>query len=383
VVVIEDRPTSTGFNRCPIIRDPHQELAELFEFDQLREHLAILRSGIATLQPVEFPRGAIGADGRLDLCKQGLGAEGTKAVMADIAGTPIRHVLLGTNAIGSIGLNAVATAIVGTSTIESVYLGCNGITAETLPILTEAVVASSSVQAVWLKRNPLGPASASHLATMISESQLCVLDLVATGLSDQSFAILAPAIAGSSLRHLFVSGNNLTPATCELLVDWISGPSCEGLHISANPIADDGVRILAEALEQRARPIDISIASVGVTAASASDLARVAAIARRLDIGRSSMARAVGAVDNVLGDKPLASLSSQFSTLALRSLDLRHCGASDVAAHALVSALHGAHSLEILTIGPNISRRLKAELRQLLCPPREEWSDWHITSRYR
>jgi hypothetical protein len=370
--------------RCPIIHNPHLELANIDEFDQLRSYLALLRSGHSTLKPAEFRRGAIELDGRLDLCKQGLGAEGAKAILSDLGGTPVRHVLLGTNAIGTTGLVSLATATATDSVIETIYLGCNGITAETLPLVTEAVTTSSSVRALWLKRNPLGPSAAPAIARMIDESHLHTLDLVATGLNDKCFTPIALALANSStLRHLFLSGNGFTSQTCEALADWISGPIAESLHLSANPLGDDGVHILADAMDRRSTAMNVSIASAGLTPASAKALSRIAATTKHLELGRSTMARAVRATDNEIGDEGLEAIASSLATLSLHWLDIRHCRFSDAGLKSLAKAMHGDHSLEHLDIGAGIDRKIKAHVRSLLRPPTNPRTDWHIRSRYR
>jgi hypothetical protein len=383
-VVRTDHQSQPGAIRCPIIRDPGRGLAELKEFDQLRSHLETMRVNGTRLQSIEFGRGAIEPDGRLDLCKQGLGSEGATKILSELDGTPIRHVLLGTNAIGSDGLASLATATQGGSVIETIYLGCNGITAETLPLVTKAVTASSSVRAVWLKRNPLGPSAAPALTTMIEDSNLHTLDLVATGLTDQCFGSIAAAIGRSTtLRHLFLSGNSFTVRTCEALADWVCGPFSESLHISANPLANEGLKVLADALAARVVPMNLSLSSTGITHSSAAELARVSATTKYLDLGRSSMARAVGAIDNEIEDDGLAAIASGLQSGSLQWLDIRHGGFTDAGVIRLAHALQAHHSVEYLAIGPGINRKIKADVRSRLRPVTESRIDWHITSRYR
>ena len=370
--------------RCPIINDPQRELAELTDFDELRAHLASLRSLQTPSEPAAFSRGAIEFDGRLDLCKQGLGAQGAELILPELRGTPIRHVLLGTNAIGAAGLAAVAAAIGTGSTIETVYLGCNGITAESLPVLAKAVAGSSSVKALWLKRNPLGAEAAPALAEMIGASQLETIDLVATGITDEGFTPIAEAIVRSpTLRHVFLSGNSLTAAAIELLADWIGNPRAESIHLSANPLGDDGVRVLSEAVRRRTQPMNLSISSVGLTVGSAPYLGPIAVKARQLDLGRSSMAQAVGAVDNVLGDDGLDAIGAQFATCALHWLDVRRCGFTDAGARSLDDYLDGDHAVEQIEVGPGINRNIKADIRRRLRAATGSRPEMHVKSRYR
>src|SRR4051812_48041850 len=58
---------------------------------------------------IDFPVGTLLPDGRLDLCKQGLGPEGTRAVAASLrSNTRVVHLLLGANGLGDEGAKAVA-----------------------------------------------------------------------------------------------------------------------------------------------------------------------------------------------------------------------------------------------------------------------------------
>src|SRR5262245_38954211 len=77
--------------------------------DELAPLLDTLRNNRAVAEPMTFPRGTLLPDGRLDLCKQGLGVEGCRAVTEALVGnTVVRSLLLGTNGIGDDGAEAVA-----------------------------------------------------------------------------------------------------------------------------------------------------------------------------------------------------------------------------------------------------------------------------------
>src|SRR4051812_26794799 len=77
------------------------------ELQPLLDHLA---TRMPTAAPLAFPRGTLLPDGRLDLCKQGVGAAGARAVAATVSGHPqVVHLLLGADGLGDAGAGAVAT----------------------------------------------------------------------------------------------------------------------------------------------------------------------------------------------------------------------------------------------------------------------------------
>src|SRR5690242_7691167 len=100
-----------GFNPCDA-----RELEPLLAFLARRE---------ASSARLDFLRGSLLPDGRLDLCKQRIGAAGAEAVAAALRGHPqVRHLLLGANGLGDRGAAAVGQ-LVQSGTLETVYLGCN------------------------------------------------------------------------------------------------------------------------------------------------------------------------------------------------------------------------------------------------------------------
>lgn len=84
--------------RCPAIEHPDIPISEPAALEPL---LARLRSVLPVEADEAFPLGTVRADGRVDLCKQGLGAGGAARLMPVAAASPhAAHILLGTNAIG-------------------------------------------------------------------------------------------------------------------------------------------------------------------------------------------------------------------------------------------------------------------------------------------
>ncbi len=94
--------------RCPAIEHPDIPISDPAALEPL---LTRLRSARPVGTDETFPLGTVRADGRIDLCKQGLGAGGAARLMPVAAGSPhATHVLLGTNAIGDEGARSVAAA---------------------------------------------------------------------------------------------------------------------------------------------------------------------------------------------------------------------------------------------------------------------------------
>ena len=233
---------------CPIIRDPFVESASRDELQPLTEHLKTLRGLDVVPHEIQFRRGAVSTDGRLDLCKQGLRIEGTQFVLDQLTGTPIRHLLLGTNGLGSGGVQAVADALANGLEVETLYLGCNKIVANDVRPLTNALIDSRSIKGLWLKRNPLGPAGISAVADLVlSNKSLESLDLVNTEMDLRGLEQLVDAITQTKapIHTLFLSGNGIGIDGCKVLAPLLCSPRLKRLALSVNPLADDGLAFLA------------------------------------------------------------------------------------------------------------------------------------------
>src|SRR5262245_8564581 len=92
---------------------------------ELTPLLDYLRSEAAPPEALTFPRGTLLPDGRLDLCKQGLGPEGAHAVAAALGGNRfVRSLLLGADGLGNDGLRAVSDRLGESDTLETLFVGC-------------------------------------------------------------------------------------------------------------------------------------------------------------------------------------------------------------------------------------------------------------------
>ncbi|MER7188206.1 hypothetical protein ABT404_53620 [Streptomyces hyaluromycini] len=168
----QDSQRETFAGVPPVVPRPAADLAPLLDW---------LRAGRPAGERLDFTAGTALPDGRLDLCKQGVGAAGA-ALIAEALGegpTPVRHLLLGTDALGDEGAEAVAGSGAG---VETLYLGCNGITAGGACRIADQLRASPQVvTGVWLKRNPLGAGGGQAAAELIESARsLRTLDLAQT-----------------------------------------------------------------------------------------------------------------------------------------------------------------------------------------------------------
>ncbi|MFD5760366.1 ribonuclease inhibitor, partial [Streptomyces sp. NPDC127044] len=174
-----------------VVPRPLTELAPLLDW---------LRDGRPAGERLDFTAGTALPDGRLDLCKQGLGARGAALVaeaLSEMSGvsdrpSPVRHLLLGTDGLGDEG----AVAVAARAEVETLYLGCNGITAGGACRIADNLRASPRVvTGVWLKRNPLGSGGGRAAAELVEAAKsLRTLDLVQTGLNATGAVVLVDAL---------------------------------------------------------------------------------------------------------------------------------------------------------------------------------------------
>ncbi|WP_180686501.1 leucine-rich repeat domain-containing protein [Streptomyces gossypiisoli] len=354
-MVTDDGPRAPGFAGVPhVVPRPVVELAPLLRW---------LRTGAPAEDRLDFTSGTALPDGRLDLCKQALGPHGALALAAALSEgpSPVRHLLLGTDALGDVG--AAAAARTGGSGIETLYLGCNGITAGGTCRIADSLRASPQVvTGVWLKRNPLGSGGGRAAAELLDAARsLRTLDLVQTGLDTQGVGELADALlaaaeegpaaerlrtrddvtgvadpggaqrtatrdrrgtehaqtgldvtsasagngglrGGRRIERLFVGGNPLGAAGAEALAAVVAGGAVGELYVSAARLGDTGALVLADALERApyGRLARLSVASNGIGPRATARLvtAATAAGVTLLDLGRVKAAGVLGAADN-------------------------------------------------------------------------------------
>ncbi len=367
----EPRPVSEPareFAGVPsVVPRPAAELEPLLDW---------LRGGRPAGERLDFTAGTALPDGRLDLCKQGIGPRGA-ALIADAlreGASPVRHLLLGTDGLGDEG----AAAVAGGADVETLYLGCNGITAGGACRIADNLRASPRVvTGVWLKRNPLGGGGGRAAAELVEAARsLRTLDLVQTGLDAAGAVVLADALLtaaenGRRIERLFVGGNPLGAAGAVPLAELIGGGAVGELYVSAARLGDAGALRLAGALERApyGRLTRLSVASNGIGAEAAARLvtAATAAGVALLDLGRVRAAAVLGAADNHID---LAAATAIADTLAgaehrLTHLVLTHTGMRSREAHRLLDTAPRATTATRFVLGSGIAATVKRRLAAL------------------
>lgn len=197
------------------------DIAPPQEFDPLLEFMSVQHAPIES--PVRFPKACLFPDGRLDLCKQGLGAANITRICEAAKSSPlVKHFLLGNNIVckddasllRKAGVKALSSLIANSSAgnIETYYLAGNDISGENMEDLCNALLSNNQVKEVWLKRNPLGPLGGLHISRLLAQhNTLVTLDLNNTGLGNEGVAALSSGLAKClSVRNLYLEANGIT-----------------------------------------------------------------------------------------------------------------------------------------------------------------------------
>lgn len=354
--------------RCPAITHPDLPPADPAGLLPLLDRLA----DPAPVRDAEsFPLGTLQPDGRVDLCKQGLGPVGvTPLLPAAGASAHARHLLLGTNSLGDTGARALAATVAGEHGIATVYLGCNRITAEGSAALADALATDTTVRALWLKRNPVGDTGVAALAAALRRNTAVrTLDLVNTGITRDGLAALLAALADRPrpLERLFLGGNGFGPDSADLLAALLRDAGVRELYLAANHLGDAGVTALARVCDP-ARPVHLGLGGNGVTPAGARALAAALDGISGLDLGRPPSQHALGAPGNTTGDEAAAALAEELSGSPLRRLALQHTGVTGRGAKRILAAVPDDTRLEYVGLGAGVPRRVKRALRDRLRP---------------
>ncbi|MEV0411577.1 gala protein [Streptomyces sp. NPDC050448] len=372
--------------RCPAIEHPDLPLADPAGLEPLIARLAA-REDVEADEA--FPIGTLRADGRVDLCKQGLGPAGAARVAAVAAGSAhARHLLLGTNSIGDEGARTLAGALADGHGLHTLYLGCNRIGPDGVAAVATALADDTDVKALWLKRNPVFEDGARTLAALLRRNRtLRTLDLVNTGIGTEGVRLLLDALRTreTPLERLFLGGNGLTAEDAPLLAALIREAGVRELYLPANHLGDEGTAILAAAAAaDPARPVRLGLGGNGIGPAGARALADALGGIEALDLGRAMSERSLGSTGNDTGDEGAYALAAALPGSPLRRLELRHTGLTGRGAKCLLAAVPDHSPLEYVGLGPGLPRKVKRSFTARLRPARPAHPDLGaITSVYR
>ncbi|MER6782002.1 MULTISPECIES: gala protein [unclassified Streptomyces] len=372
--------------RCPAIEHPDLPIADPAGLGPLLARLAAER---AVGADETFPIGTLRADGRVDLCKQGLGPAGAARVAAVAAASAhARHLLFGTNSIGDEGARTLAGALTDGHGLHTLYLGCNRIGPDGVTALAEALADDAGVKALWLKRNPVLEDGARTLAALLRRNRaLRTLDLVNTGIGTDGVRLLLDALRTreTPLERLFLGGNGLTAEAAPLLAALIREAGVRELYLPANHLGDEGTAILAAAAAaDPARPVRLGLGGNGIGPAGARALADALGGIEALDLGRAMSERSLGSAGNGTGDEGAYALAAALPGSPLRRLELRHTGLTGRGAKCLLAAVPEDSPLEYVGLGPGLPRKVKRSFTARLRPARPAHPDLGaIASVYR
>ncbi|KXJ90308.1 hypothetical protein Micbo1qcDRAFT_227500 [Microdochium bolleyi] len=290
---------------------------------------------------LEFRRGVLYEDARLDLCKQVVGPDHISALMQSLrTNTFVKHFLLGNNIIGPIGARAIADFIQDfPDNMDTWYLAGNCIDGAGFKILVDAMVKSKSVTNIWLKRNPLGAGAAKDLARLLTGVEnLRTLDLDQTELGDEGAAELFSTLAAHvsadgrplALRILYLNAVGISTRGATALGEFLAssaGAGVESVYMSCNPLTDAGAIALARHLPQAKSLKRLVLQSTGISSAGA--IAICSALSGHEAISVLDLAQAYATAD----------LGAGFNYI------------TDDAADALAGLVRGCKSLQLLTLG--------------------------------
>lgn len=222
---------------------------------------------------IEFEKGVLYADGRVDLCKMVTGPRNIGDLMESLRTNSFsKHFLLGNNIIGPAGVKAIASFIDDhPDRFETWYLAGNCINTPSFSVLVDRVVKSKAVTNVWLKRNPLGAAAAPDVFRLVTQaSSLRTLDLDQTELGDAGVAELFSSLADFdtplALQNVYLNANGVGEKACIQIARYLASSHCSlhSLYMSNNPIGDAGATAIARGLAKCNTLKRLSIQSCGL-----------------------------------------------------------------------------------------------------------------------
>ncbi|KAJ4351753.1 uncharacterized protein N0V89_007096 [Didymosphaeria variabile] len=225
------------------------------------------------VKSLEFERGVLYSDRRLDLCKMVLGPTHIESLMESLKTNRfVAHFLLGNNIIGPHGARCIADFVKEfPNRMDTWYLAGNCIDTISCALLVDEWVKSSVVTNIWLKRNPLMPESADDIFRLITETaNLRTLDLDQTKLGDVGVTKLFNKLANYtpvdplSLRHIYLNAVGIGAKGAAAIAEYLALPDCEldAIYAANNPLGNDGVIALAKGLKKNQSLTRLTLNSV-------------------------------------------------------------------------------------------------------------------------
>ena len=284
---------------------------------QFEEIVKYLEGNVLPEDRIRFKRGIVYSDGRLDLCKQGLGAALPMITKALEKNDKIQHFLIGNDVVGRSGSEAIGQ-MVSERSPETLYLAGNELDGEGVRILLAAANYDRKIKELWLKRNPLYADGAFHISRYLSSplsTSLSVLDLDNVGLFDDGVEVLMSGLMqNASLQTLYLSANGITENGASYIARYFSAHPSDGisnLYMSVNRIADQGAEVLAESLKNNVNLERLCLESNRIEAEGAKALCLALIHHPRLSYFSLGFAKAtsdLGELPNRLRDRGVAAV---------------------------------------------------------------------------
>ncbi|KAF2166882.1 hypothetical protein M409DRAFT_66427 [Zasmidium cellare ATCC 36951] len=312
-------------------------------------------NGVVGVEPygdaelIEFEKGVLYADGRVDLCKMVTGPRNIGALMQALrSNTFAKHFLLGNNIIGPTGAEEISRFIVDfPHRFETWYLAGNCIDTASFHKLVDAMVKSPVITNIWLKRNPLQTAACTDIYRLITElPALRTLDLDQTELGDDGIASLFSRLNISSkpiaLRHVYLNATGLGPKACAAISHYLANPTCrlESLYISNNPVGDN-ISLLAAGLRKTTTLQRLSLQSCGLKDPGCISLLESLTnhpSLKVLDLGQSYATQDLNSRFNWLTDASAPAIKHLINSTPLQYLNLSYQPLSQTALNPLLEA---------------------------------------------
>lgn len=350
---LKNRPLSTQVltpTPMPVKIASYKELEPLLNF--LKSELPIVAQYSNPLGTyMKFDKCAIFTDGRLDLCKQGIGSEWIEPLLDNMKGNKqITDFLSGNNISNIDGAKAIAKFLKGDhkAKIQTWYLAGNCIDAESIRSICDPLKDDKDVKYLWLKRNPLHPEGIKHIGNLLSYNQnIIILDLHNTAVFDEGMGYLVEGLLqNKSLRHLYVDANGITVEGIKPLAEYFKEKSeksekgITSLWISMNRLDDEGTILLLKSLKNYHFLKRLNIGSNRITWDSAKALYENLVDHKNLimlDIGLYKATADMGELSNRVGDQGaiyLAKFISENKSVRLLSIihnDISITGIEEIA----------------------------------------------------
>ncbi|WP_158657751.1 hypothetical protein [Agarilytica rhodophyticola] len=360
---------------CPLMQDrksqvPNVPLCESTELDEL---FNFLRKKELPVSNTRFERGHVSLDGRLDLCKQGIGISGTERLMNSLQDNPaIKHILLGTDSLGDEGVKLLASHIKETSYLETIYLGCNVITEQGAQALAKALKDNSQIKSLWLKRNPIGDAGIISISEMLQRNQtLRTLDLVNTQISSYGLSLLADTLEQNetSLQAIFLGGNHLDSTCIYSLIRILQSSKLDALFLNVNLLGDDFLNALVDNAPYNNKILTLGLASNGL---SSKYLEKLLCSSEKLqfkslDLGYSRSTKVLGAKGKFFGDT-MGELWNEWLSQqnCLEELLLNKTGIGHRSVCAMLNQIQKHPTLHTLKLSRLKDSEIRSNLHQVL-----------------